>query len=290
MELYFEKLSKNYGEKHAIRQVSMTLSEGIYGLLGPNGAGKSTLMNILTGNLPQSSGRILLNGEDIRNLGTAFRRRVGYMPQQQAFYPTFTAEHFLYYIASLRGMERRKATERIDWALGLLNLEDVRYKTIKSLSGGMKQRLLLAQSILDDPDILVLDEPTAGLDPKQRIAVRNLVSEIALHKIVILSTHVVTDVDYISKELILLSDGHVLRQGTAQQLTQELEGQVWELQVEERQISDLSHYGLVCGMMKNKSGILVRMLAAEQPPFPGQTTQPGLEDVYLYYFGDIDGL
>lgn len=203
MELTFQHLSKNYKTKQALLDVSMTLTEGIYGLLGPNGAGKSTMMNILTGNLAQTSGQILFDGEDIRSLGIVFRARVGYMPQQQAFYPGFTVEQFLYYIASLRDMEKALAKKRIGWALELLSLSDVRKKRVRSLSGGMKQRLLLAQAVLADPDVLVLDEPTAGLDPKQRIAVRNLVSEISLHKIVLISTHVVPDVEYVSKEILL---------------------------------------------------------------------------------------
>ena len=182
MDLTFDALSKNYGKKQALIGFSAELTGGIYGLLGPNGAGKSTLMNILTGNLRQTAGEIRSNGAEIRSLGAAFRGRVGYMPQQQTLYPGFTAERFLLYMASLRRMPRARALERIDWALGAVGLSDVRGKTIRSLSGGMKQRLLLAQAILDEPDILILDEPTAGLDPRQRIAVRNLIAEIALQE------------------------------------------------------------------------------------------------------------
>ena len=211
LKLEFQQLRKRYGQKEALRGVSITLSEGVYGLLGPNGAGKSTLMNILAGNLQADSGRILFCGEDIRRTGSDFPARLGYMPQQQTLYPGFTVERFLYYMASLRGMKRGDAAARIDWALGLLSLDEQRRKRIRSLSGGMRQRLLLAQAILADPEVLVLDEPTAGLDPQQRIAVRNLIAEISLHRIVLLSTHVVQDVEYAAKELILLSDGAVLR-------------------------------------------------------------------------------
>ena len=228
MELTFDALSKNYGKKQALIGFSAELTGGIYGLLGPNGAGKSTLMNILTGNLRQTAGEIRFNGAEIRSLGAAFRGRVGYMPQQQTLYPGFTAERFLLYMASLRRMPRARALERIDWALGAVGLSDVRGKTIRSLSGGMKQRLLLAQAILDEPDILILDEPTAGLDPRQRIAVRNLIAEIALQKIVIVSTHVVPDVEYVASELLLLSEGRLLRKASPAELTHELAGQVWE--------------------------------------------------------------
>ena len=224
MELTFDALSKNYGKKQALIGFSAELTGGIYGLLGPNGAGKSTLMNILTGNLRQTAGEIRFNGAEIRSLGAAFRGRVGYMPQQQTLYPGFTAERFLLYMASLRRMPRARALERIDWALGAVGLSDVRGKTIRSLSGGMKQRLLLAQAILDEPDILILDEPTAGLDPRQRIAVRNLIAEIALQKIVIVSTHVVPDVEYVASELLLLSEGRLLRKASPAELTHELAG------------------------------------------------------------------
>lgn len=288
MELQFQDLKKSYGSKQALAGISMTLTEGIYGLLGPNGAGKSTMMNIITGNLKQSSGQILLDGTDIRILGVNFRGRLGYMPQQQTLYPSFSAEQFLFYISSLRKMDRHTAAQRIDWALQLLSLDDVRKKPIRSLSGGMKQRLLLAQSILADPDILILDEPTAGLDPKQRIAVRNLISKIAMHKIVLISTHVVSDVEYISKELILLSRGKILRQDTAVRLENELAGLVWEMIVQEDDLPKLEQYGSVCGVANTAQGVLVRLLSQEEPPVPCKPVQATLEDVYLCYFGGED--
>ena len=179
MELTFDALSKNYGKKQALIGFSAELTGGIYGLLGPNGAGKSTLMNILTGNLRQTAGEIHFNGAEIRSLGAAFRGRVGYMPQQQTLYPGFTAERFLLYMASLRRMPRARALERIDWALGAVGLSDVRGKTIRSLSGGMKQRLLLAQAILDEPDILILDEPGTGLDVLAREKTLYMVQQLA---------------------------------------------------------------------------------------------------------------
>lgn len=290
MELKIQNLKKNYGTKQALKGVSIALSEGIYGLLGPNGAGKSTLMNILTGNLPASDGTIELDGQDIRAMGQAFRARLGYMPQQQTFYPSFTAEQFLFYIASLRGMNKKRAAERIDWALNLLDLSDVRRKAVRSLSGGMRQRLLLAQAILDDPDILVLDEPTAGLDPKQRIIVRNLIGQIALHKIVLISTHVVSDVEYVAKELVLLSQGEILRSATQRELTRELNGMLWEVAVPEKEIDKLSCFGTVCAVAKAEEGVLVRLLAPQAPPYPSESVRPTLEDVYLHYFGEAEGL
>lgn len=290
MELIFRDLKKSYGKKCALNGVSMTLTPGIYGLLGPNGAGKSTLMNILTGNLEQSGGQILFDGKDIRALGRAFRGRVGYCPQQEAFYPSFTAEQFLYYAASLQGMTKKRAAERIDWALGLLSLSDVRRRAIRGFSGGMRQRLLLAQAILHDPDILVLDEPTAGLDPRQRIAVRNLISEIALRKIVLISTHVVQDVEYIAKELILLANGQILRQDRPESLLTSLEGQVWEVTAQEEELEQICALGTVCGVAKADDRVCVRLLSAERPSNDSVPARPDLEDVYLRFFGAGEGL
>lgn len=286
MELRLEGLQKSYGKKRALNGVDLTLTEGIYGLLGPNGAGKSTMMNILTGNLQQTAGTVFYNGEDIRALGQAYRAHIGYMPQQQAYYPGFSAEHFLYYIASLQGMPRERARERIDWSLLLLGLADVRKRPIYSFSGGMRQRLLLAQAILPDPDMLILDEPTAGLDPRQRIAVRNLIAEMALHKIVLISTHVVSDVEFIANQLILLSDGEVLCQTSPYELANRLSGQVWEALVPEAELPRLRTLGRISGVTREREGVLVRILAEQRPAGDAVSVRPSLEDVYLHYFGE----
>ena len=271
--------------KKALSGVSITLTPGLYGLLGPNGAGKSTLIHIITGTLAPDSGEVLWCGKPAT--GIAFRRILGYMPQQQTLYPGFTVERFLYYVASLRGMKRGDAAARIDWALGLLSLDAQRRKRIRSLSGGMRQRLLLAQAILADPEVLVLDEPTAGLDPQQRIAVRNLIAEIALHRIVLLSTHVVQDVEYAAKELILLSDGAVLRQASAQTLLREMQGQVWEVPARgEAEIAHLRTLGQFCGIVPSGEGLFVRLLAPAQPTPDSRPARPELEDVYLACFGE----
>lgn len=264
----------------------MPLSEGIFGLLGPNGAGKSTMMNIITGNLSQTSGTVLFNGTDICTLGQTYRERIGYMPQQQVFYPGFSVEHFLHYIASLRGLKQETAKERIHWVLGLLGLEDMRKRPIRVLSGGMRQRLLLAQAVLADPDILVLDEPTAGLDPRQRIAVRNLIAEIALHKIVLISTHVVSDVEFVANQLILLSDGEILCQMPPYELAGQLEGRVWEAVVPETQLPQLRTLGRISGITRDRGGVLVRILTEHKPTETAVNVRPTLEDVYLHYFGE----
>ncbi len=282
--LTFQDLSKRYGDKNALNHVSFTLTEGVYGLLGPNGAGKSTLMNILTGNLKPSGGHILYNGEEIESLGRDFRKKLGYMPQQQAVYPQFTALRFLAYMAALKGMKRARARERIPEVLRLVELEEKANRPISSFSGGMKQRLLIAQAILDEPDILILDEPTAGLDPKQRIVVRNLIAEIAQHKIVILATHVVTDVEFISREVLLLQQGCLLKKDTRLNLIQELQGNVFELEITSDLLPQVSAQYRVGGLTQGKNCLYVRILS-EQPPeeYTYQTVRPTLEDVYLWH-------
>ena len=285
MEIKLKKLCKSYGNKQALKNVSLELTPGIYGLLGPNGAGKSTIMNIITGNLKQTSGDILFNDKDIRLVGKSFRQGIGYCPQRQTLYPSFTAEQFLCYMSSLHGINKKRAKDRIDWALKIFSLYDVKDKKIKSLSGGMKQRLLLAQAVLHDPDILILDEPTAGLDPRQRIAVRNIIGEIALHKIVLISTHVVQDVEYIAKEIIFLSDGEIICQGTANELIDRINNQVWEIVTTEEALPEIMTIGTVCGIAKEDNNICVRILSEKQPNIICNSVRPNLEDVYLYYFG-----
>ena len=223
-------------------------------------------------------------------MGRRFRAKLGYMPQQQTLYPGFTCERFLYYMASLRGMSKARTKERVGQLLGLLALEEVRGKPTRALSGGMKQRLLLAQAMLDDPDILVLDEPTAGLDPRQRIVVRNLIASVALHKIVLLSTHVVPDVEYIARELVLIGDGTVVCQDTPQNLCGAMEGKVWDVEVEEQDLDQMGQYGLVSSLRRSGDGVAVRLIADAPPPYPSRTVEPTLEDVYLHTFGDEGGL
>ncbi len=284
MELRFEHITKHYGAVTALRDIDLTLTEGIYGILGPNGAGKSTLMNILTGNLEASEGRVLLDGEDATKLGEGFRRRVGYCPQQQTLYPSFTPWQFLAYMAALHGLEKRAAARRAEELLHTLALSDVQDRPIRTMSGGMKQRLMLAQALLHEPDILVLDEPTAGLDPRQRIAVRNLIGEIALHKIVLLSTHVVQDVEFIAQELLLLDRGVAVRQGNPAALTGELEGLVWETEVPPERLGELEKQFTICGVSREGAQLRVRLLSEQTPPGRAEAVRPGLEDVYLYFF------
>lgn len=288
MKLEIKNLSKNYGRKQALNNLSVTLTEGIYGLLGSNGAGKSTTMNILTSNLKQTSGQIYFNGIDIRKIGNKFYEKVGYMPQQQAFYPDFTVQQFMDYVSFLKGMKKTYAKERIDWSLKLVSLDDMRKKKIKGLSGGMKQRLLLAQAIVADPDIIILDEPTAGLDPKQRIAVRNIVSQIAMNKIVILSTHVVPDIEFIAKEVMLLDDGKLITKAPAEELINKIKPYVWEIELSKEEVDSLKMNGEISNISRKNGNVVVRIISKNEvkPHNNAVHDLPNLEDVYLYHFGN----
>lgn len=285
MELTLDGLVKNYDTVKALKGVSFTLTPGVNGLLGPNGAGKSTMMNILSGNLSQTAGRITFNGEDIRNMGKAFRKRLGYMPQQQALYPGFTAAQFLGYMATLRGMEKAEATDAVRRVLRQVELEDVALRRIKTFSGGMKQRLLIAQAILADPDVLVLDEPTAGLDPKQRIAIRNLIASLAERKIVIVSTHVVSDIAGIAKEILLLKQGELISRQSPAELIRQIDGIVWEVSVSKDDLPNWQSRYRISNMAYDGSDFCLRLLSDEAVP-GGHPVKPNLEDVYLSYFGE----
>ena len=222
MNLTVKDLHKNYGQKEALKGVSFKLDQGVYALLGPNGSGKSTLMNILTGNLKATSGSVFWDGKNIDKMDKEYRGIIGYVPQQQALYPDFTAIRFLSYIAALQGMKSKEANVRIPYALDTVELSDVASKKIKTFSGGMKQRLLIAQAILADPKLLIMDEPTAGLDPKQRVLMRKLIVEISFDKIVLLATHVVSDVEMIANEILLLKEGSLIRKGSSNSLIEEI--------------------------------------------------------------------
>ena len=208
--LELKNITKNYGSKQALDHVSLTLENGIYGLLGPNGAGKSTLMNIITGNLKPSSGTVLWNEENVHDMGAVYRSLLGYAPQQQGLYDTFTGIRFLSYMATLKGIPKKKHRDEIQRVLNYVNLTAKAYRPIGTYSGGMKQRILIAQAILGDPHLIVLDEPTAGLDPKERVRIRENILNISGSKIILVSTHVVSDIESIAKEIILLREGKIV--------------------------------------------------------------------------------
>lgn len=286
MELRLEKIQKSYnkGRTYAVKDFTMSFTAGVYGLLGPNGAGKSTLMNMITDNLKADEGRILLDGRDIHSLGADYRGILGYMPQQQGLYDDFTGEQFLWYMAALKGLKKREAKETIENLLELVNLKDDRYKKLKSYSGGMKQRILIAQALLNDPEILIMDEPTAGLDPKERIRIRNFISGISKDKIVLLATHVVSDVEYISREILIMKEGRIIRHGTPGELLRSMEHMVFEVLVSEEEQKYYEKNGYKISNIMMTSDRVCMRIVSEEKPASGEVREvrPNLEDLYLY--------
>ena len=282
--LQTRELTFRFRESPALTAIDLQVPTGsIYGFLGPNGAGKTTTLRLLLGLLRPQNGEILVFGSPLRAANRPWvMRRIGAMVENPAFYGNLTARENLLLLQRIH----RCPVSRIDEVLELVGLSATQGKCATQFSLGMKQRLLLAQALLHDPDILVLDEPTAGLDPRQRVAVRNLIGEIAGEKIVLLCTHVVQDVEFIARELILMNQGLIIRRGSPHALEQELEGQVWELTVAEEQLPDVAQYGTVCGVSRQQEGILVRLLSAAKPPLPCAPARPDLEDVYLFHFGE----
>ena len=301
MKLILNNISKSYGTNKALSNFTATLTPGIYALLGPNGSGKSTLMNIITDNLKADSGSITYaeddgEGEDVLKMGVRFRSLLGFMPQYPGMYPNFTVERFLWYMAALkdvgvhlRGKERKQyIASEIDTLLRAVELDDVPNRKIGALSGGMKQRLALVQAVLGDSKILVLDEPTAGLDPKQRIAIRNYIAKIAFDKIVIIATHVVSDIEYIAREVIMLKKGVIVDHAPPAELLKKIEGNVWSVPVAEEQVTEMQQKFRVTNISRDEvtGQVKLRVLAEERPTEQSISTAPTLEDYYLFIFAD----
>lgn len=287
MELKLEGITKSYnkGKTYAVNDFHAGFTPGVYGLLGPNGAGKSTLMNMITDNLDADSGSITLDGASIKKMGTAYRSLLGYMPQQQGVYDDFTGEKFLWYMAALKGLSRKDTKETIERILTVVNLRGDRYKKLKSYSGGMKQRILIAQALLNDPKILIMDEPTAGLDPKERIRIRNFISDISKDKIVLLATHVVSDVESISKEILIMKSGRVIRQGTPQELLSEMEHKVFEALVTPEERKEYEGAGFkIANVVLTADKVCLRVVSDIRPDIGEiHEVRPNLEDAYLYF-------
>ena len=285
MELQLRNLSKQYGTKCAVDNVNAKLEPGVYGLLGANGAGKTTLMRMICGVLKPTSGDIRLNGKTINELGEQYYTHLGYMPQDFGFYPDFTAREFMLYMAAVKGLDKRVAKTRTQDLLHMVNLDDVADKKIKSYSGGMKQRVLLAQALLGDPKILILDEPTAGLDPKERIGIRNYIAELSRDKIILFATHVVSDIECIADKVLLLKDGEIIATGTPSQLIENMQGKVGEVVCTLSDVADLQGKYHIGNIRQRKNGMVLRLVGDELPEEAVRVDNDiDLEDVYLYYF------
>ena len=285
MKLVFENISKLYGDFPALSGINLSLENGVYGLLGPNGAGKTTLMRIMTDLLKPSTGRVLLDGKDIAVLGADFRRRLGYLPQDFGFYPNYTAEQYLLYIARLKGLTRFEAKKQTGDLLEMVGLYEKRGQKLKGLSGGQRQRVGIAQALLGDPDILVLDEPTAGLDPEERIRFRGIISNLSRQKTVLLSTHIVSDLEAVANEMILLKKGQVLTVQKPHDLLRELDGMVWTVSVSCKNERDFAKKYPCSNIMHDGEISVLRMLSREKPHDEAVSERPNMEDMYLYYFG-----
>lgn len=285
MQLEITKLSKIYGNNKAVNNINLTLNRGVYGLLGANGAGKSTFMKMLCNIQTFSSGSITLDGKDIRKQGQKYREKIGYLPQNFVYYPDFKVWDFLMYMASLKGIDKETAKKRVKELLMTVGLQSKEKEKMKTLSGGMIQRVGIAQAMLNNPEILILDEPTAGLDPKERVNFRNLISNFAKDRIVILSTHIVSDIEYIAEKIILLKDGKVLHFGEPEKITSEIDGNVYECVVSSDEVNLYTNKFNVANLrnIENNKTIL-RIISNKVPMENSKKVKANLEDLYLYYF------
>ncbi len=285
MELELDKLTKQFGRKTAVNQMSIQMQPGVYGMLGANGAGKTTLMRMICGVLNPTQGNIYLDGRTLKELGENYRNVLGYLPQDFGYYPDFTAKDFMLYIAALKGMNLQEAKCRSTELLGLVGLTEVAAKRIRTFSGGMKQRLGIAQAVLNNPSILVLDEPTAGLDPKERVHFRNLIASFSKDKIVILSTHIVSDLEYISDTILMIKDGKLLINRPADSIAHEMDGKVWSCVLPKQEAEAVSRSFCVANLHHGEEDRVILRVLSDTIPMEGAVNEaPTLEDLYLYHF------
>lgn len=290
MELQVGHICKSYSRgKEALRDVSFTLRKGTYGLLGENGAGKSTLMRMMaTVDFP-TKGEICYDGKNIFSMDEGYRSLIGYMPQNYNIYPGFTARDFLEYMGVLKGIPKEKLKHRINEVLAFVNLSDVAEKKVKTFSGGMKRRIGIAQAIINEPEILILDEPTAGLDPKERIRFSNIISDMGKDKIVLLSTHIVSDIEAIANGLVVMKKGEVLEAGNVDDLVQTVKGQVWEAAVNQETYQRLRDERPIIHLKQMGKKVQVRFVGKEYPDIDNQQVEPTLEDYYIFTGGIMNG-
>lgn len=289
MELTISDLTKDFGSFRAVDQVTFTMHSGVYGLLGVNGAGKTTLMRMLTTLIRPTGGEIRWEGQDVFRMDSAYRKLLGYLPQDFGCYPDFSIYDYLMYIASIKGIRPAAAKQRALRLLKQVGLSQAGHKKMKTLSGGMKRRVGIAQAMLNDPKILILDEPTAGLDPNERIRFRNLISELSEDRIVLLSTHIVSDIEYIASEILLMKDGRITLSGTAEEVIASMPERVWLFSVPREQVDRYLAAYRVSNLKTTPTGATLRVLSAECPAIGAVETAATLEDVFLHYFGESAG-
>lgn len=285
MELFVEHLSKHFKDLTAVDDVSLRITPGVWGLLGANGAGKTTLMRMIAGIMNPSSGRILYDGIPISELKESYRDVFGYLPQEFGFYPEFTVKDYLEYVAVLKGLTDQDSRRRIGELLEQMTLSHVRNKKIRKLSGGMKRRVGIAQALLNEPEILILDEPTSGLDPGERVRFRNLLSEFAHDRIVLISTHIVSDVEYIATQNAVMKEGKLLAQGTTEELVKLVAGKVWTAQIPMNRLPEYEHRLQIVNIRnEDDRRISIRYLADAPYTEDSEPAAPHLEDLYLWLF------
>lgn len=284
MVLSLDRLTKTFGNKIAVDNLSMEMRPGVYGLVGANGAGKTTLMRMISAILEPTCGEVLLDGKNVADMGADYRDMLGYLPQDFGYYPHYTAKDYLHYIAVLKGIPRREAMRKSKQLLDSVGLSEVSNKKIRTFSGGMKQRLGIAQALLNDPRILILDEPTAGLDPKERVRFRNLISSFASNRIVLLSTHIVTDVEAIADRVLVMKDGRIVSQGSIRELVEEVEGHVWEMAVDPADTDKWEAETTVANLRREDDKTILRIISEDPPSDRAASVSATLEDLYLYHF------
>ena len=289
MELKLTQVTKKFQDTTAVDHVSYTLSNGVYGLLGVNGAGKTTLMRILCTLLKPTEGVVTWNGQNIYSMDEEYRRLLGYLPQDFGYYPDFTVWDYLMYISSIKGIRPMTARQRVDRLIKQVGLDNSRNKKMKKLSGGMKRRAGIAQAMLNDPKILILDEPTSGLDPNERIRFRNLISELAEERIVLLSTHIVSDVEYIANDILLMKEGQIVLSGTSEELIASMPERVWSCTLTREKVNDYMKKYKVSNVKTVSGGTQLRVISADPPTEGAVLEETSLEDVFLYYFGEKAG-
>lgn len=294
MELTLQELTKCYRDKEALKNISLTLTPGIWGLLGPNGAGKTTMMNMIAGILPATRGAVLWNGQPIEKLGAEYRSIIGFLPQAAGLYDNFTARMYLRYMCALKGLYQKRSEkalleEHIEQTLASVNLVEDANRQIRAFSGGMRQRLGVAQALLGDPKLVILDEPTAGLDPQERARLRNAVASISGDRIVLWSTHIVSDVENIARRVILLQKGDCIAVGTPLELIGEMEGKVWNITVSAAELPSYKDRYTLSNIVAVEDNFQIRLVAAEPPCPEAQPAKPCLEDLYLLRFGGDAG-